>query len=188
MFVGRGKRGGRARSNGERNEQKKTSSEGSAKTVSKAKSTAGMNRPSKSANLQCRGCLLWFRFDMMAVASSLCLACKNKVDNIWRIAKAQGKLDWINKIRSNDVQLQQVLVEYTRRGTDGRSTPRAVTMHFLETVVMTSRRLALPFLGLRFWALVFCPPPFWASPSWALFRFYGPPFFGPPRVGPFQIL
>ena len=114
----------------------------------------------------------------MAQANSLCLGCKNKTDNIFRIAKAQNKLEWFNTIRSNDVQLQQVLTEYMRRKNVSGPTRRKITMQYLETVVMTSRRLAPSFLGLPFWALVFCTPLFLGLPELGPFRFHKNPDLG----------
>ena len=75
---------------------------------------------------------------MMARANALCQGCKNKIDNLSRNAKAQGKGDWFGKVRSNDVQTQQMLAEYTRRAALGTTEARNITMQYLETVILSA--------------------------------------------------
>lgn len=48
----------------------------------------------------------------MAVGVPMDFGCKNKLDNLYRISKSQGKLEWLKEVRSNDIKLQQVLVGY----------------------------------------------------------------------------
>jgi hypothetical protein len=101
----------------------------------------GAAKPSKKHRRQCRGRQLWFGDEDMALAQNFDHGCKNKLDNIQRIAKAQGQMDWYRDVRSNDVKLQQVLVEYTSRVTSDprkNSVSRGVTMSYLEAVVCST--------------------------------------------------
>ena len=45
----------------------------------------------------------------MALGVEMDHACKNRVDNIQRIASSQGALEWWRDVRGNDVKLQLVL-------------------------------------------------------------------------------
>ena len=101
----------------------------------------GALKPSKKHRRQCRGCQLWFGEEDMALAQNFDHGCKNKLDNIQRIAKAQGHMEWYRDVRSNDVKLQQVLVEYTSRVTSNprrKAISRGVTMSYLEAVVCST--------------------------------------------------
>ena len=105
----------------------------------KKSKAAGLTKSSKKCNRQCRGCGLWFEEWAMATGQSLDHGCKNKIDNIQRIAKSQGRLQWYNEVRSNDVKLQQVLLEYTSRvSACGNRQPRSLTMQYLEAVVAST--------------------------------------------------
>lgn len=97
----------------------------------------GMKKPSNKFKCQCRGCSLWF--EQLASGTSFDHACKNKMDNISRIAKAQGKLDWYHQVRGNDIKLQQVLVEYSLRVSNSKQRqPRGITMQYMEQVVAST--------------------------------------------------
>ena len=101
----------------------------------------GAAKPSKKNRRQCRGCQLWFCDEDMALGQNFDHSCKNKLDNIQRIAKAQGQMDWYRDVRSNDVKLQQVMVEYTNRvacNPRKHSISRGVTMSYLESVVCST--------------------------------------------------
>ena len=70
----------------------------------------GQKKPNKKYRRQCRGCCLWFEDWAMATAYNLDHGCKNKVDNIYRNAKAQGKTRLVSDMRANDIKLQQAPV------------------------------------------------------------------------------
>ena len=91
-----------------------------AKAKPKTAYAIGLKKPTKLNSLQCRVCVLWFVVDDMALGATMDHSCKNKVDNIGRIAKSQVKIDWYKEVRANDIQLQQVVIEYkTRLGGEG---------------------------------------------------------------------
>eukprot|EP00971_Amphidinium_carterae_P334534 6469872-Amphidinium_carterae.1 len=99
-------------------------------------------KPSKKYSRQCRGCGLWHEPQDMSLAPTLCHKCKNKVDSLQRIAASQNQQAWWSEVRSNDVQLQQVLCEYSKRVVDtksgGKRVARHVTFTFLEQAVASS--------------------------------------------------
>lgn len=107
----------------------------------KVQQRIGIPKPSRRTPRQCRGCQLWFAEEDMAIGQNFDHGCKNKLDNIQRISKAQGRTDWYKEVRSNDVKLQQVLVEYSSRVSSNpkrNSLPRSTTMNYLESVVCST--------------------------------------------------
>ena len=104
---------------------------------------SGQKKPSKKFSRQCKVCQLWHEPVSMATSRLFCHFCKNRVDNISRIARAQGKEQWWTQIRSNDVQLQQVVNSYQQRVGDitangGKKGSRAATMTYLESCVAST--------------------------------------------------
>eukprot|EP00959_Pyramimonas_sp_CCMP1952_P358732 7511427-Pyramimonas_sp.AAC.1 len=97
----------------------------------------GQRKPSKKFSRQCRGCNLWWEPDKMATGSSFDHACKNRVDNVRKIAKSQNKMAWFHEVHANDVKLQQVLSEYGNRAATPRQ-PRKITLQVLESVTATT--------------------------------------------------
>eukprot|EP00959_Pyramimonas_sp_CCMP1952_P004989 104620-Pyramimonas_sp.AAC.1 len=75
---------------------------------------------------------------MMNVGCPYDHACKNRMDNIAKIAKSQGKQAWWNEVKQNDVKLQQVIVEYQQRTSMNRRSPRSLTLQYMETVVAST--------------------------------------------------
>ena len=57
-----------------------------------------------------------------------------KLDNIYKIAKSQGRLEWYKEMRGSDVSLQMCIAEYTNRTHDRSTRTRAATFQALETV------------------------------------------------------
>lgn len=105
----------------------------------------GVPKPSKRTPRQCKGCQQWFAEEDMAIGQHFDHGCKNKLDNIQRISRAQGRLEWYKEVRSNDVKLQQVLVEYSSRVSNNpkrNSLPRSTTMNYLESVVCSTDVIA----------------------------------------------
>ena len=98
----------------------------------------GAKKPTKTNKYQCRVCLLWFSVDDIALGAHMDHACKNKVDNIGRISKSQGKTKWYQEVRGNDIKLQQVMIEYNSRLSEGRKIPRILMLTYLEVIVASS--------------------------------------------------
>ena len=101
-------------------------------------------KATKKNTRQCRGCTWWHQPTSMSTDVRLCHLCKNRVDNISRIAKSQQKSEWWRSVRSNDVQLSQILNEYTKRvgpstGIGGGRRPaRSATFQHLERVIAST--------------------------------------------------
>ena len=108
------------------------------KAKPKAQTIVGLKKPTKSNKYQCRVCLLWFTIEDIALGASMDHQCKNKVDNIGRIAKSQGKTEWYQGVRANDIKLQQVVIEYNSRLGEGTKVPRILMLTYLEVVVASS--------------------------------------------------
>ena len=108
--------------------------------VSKAGQAIGAKKPSKKQSKQCRGCTLWYALEDIVAGASLCHKCRNKLDNIGRIARSQGRESWYKEVRANDVKLAQVVAEYTQlvSSQESKRVPKTVWLQTLEQVVSTS--------------------------------------------------
>ena len=61
---------------------------------------------------QCRGCRGYFDSSGMALNQNFCHQDKASLDNIWKLAKRQGKLDWFANAKADDTKVQQLLASY----------------------------------------------------------------------------
>ena len=101
-----------------------------------AERPVGLKKYSKKTPRQYRGCTMWFAPADMATNMALCWSDKYKLDNIYRIARSQGRMEWYKEMRGSDVSLQMCLAEYSNRTVQsGSQRPtRAMTFQALESV------------------------------------------------------
>ena len=107
----------------------------------KAERQPGVKKFNKAHPRQCRGCSLWFGQSDMASGSNFDVACKYRVDCIYKIARSQGQMEWYKGVMANDVKLQMVLAEYGARvGDDGKKKlqRRSMTFAMLERTAAKS--------------------------------------------------
>ena len=129
---------------------KKGKKDGAPLTKAGLAQQTGSKKAKKKNCKQCVACSLWHDPMAMATGSRYCHACKNKIDNLSRIAASQSKQEWWKQVRGNDLLLGQVLCEYTKRVSAcvaaGRRQSRSATFSQIEAVV-TSTALVVESVG-----------------------------------------
>eukprot|EP00435_Cladocopium_sp_Y103_P041584 s774_g11.t1 len=80
----------------------------------------GAKKYSKQFSRKCRGCHLWFQPSGMGNKSAFCIRDSYKMDQLQRMAKAQGKTDLMKEIRTDEQKCKKVLQKYAElTGDDG---------------------------------------------------------------------
>ena len=97
-------------------------------------------RPSMSARLAKQLVPRTGVYPLVCLGRHCCSKCRNKLDNIGRIARSQGREGWYKEVRANDVKLAQVVAEYTQlvSSQESKRVPKTVWLQTLEQVVSTS--------------------------------------------------
>lgn len=89
------------------------------------KSLAGQKKASKLYSKRCKGCHLYFQPQGMGTNSPYCLKDKHKMDQLTRMAKSQGKSEWLRDIKSDEDKCFKVLKAYAEAtGNDGAGSKR----------------------------------------------------------------
>ena len=72
----------------------------------------GVRKATKSHTRKCKNCLLYFRPEHMGAKSPYCVRDKNRIDNLAKLAKQQGKAEWFKEIRCDSKKLAMVVKTY----------------------------------------------------------------------------
>ena len=109
------------------------------KLLSTSKDLIGVKKFGRGYTRQCKGCQLWFKPEGMASKSSCCSKDKNKLDNLSRLAKAQGKAKWLSEARRDEDKISKILKKYSEMsgdaGTPGGKKQARWARCFLKMVV-----------------------------------------------------
>jgi hypothetical protein len=83
------------------------------RSTAQQRDLAGVKKPGKGYTRSCKGCQLWFKPEGMGSKSSFCIKDKNKLDNLARLAKAQGKAKWLCDARKDEAKIGKILKKYS---------------------------------------------------------------------------
>ena len=135
------RKGGRGGGGGKRGQKQANN------TPNKLKGTLGKEKITKATQRQCWGCKNFFGPEGMALAMNFCHVDSSALDNIRYVSTKQGKLEWYQRMKTDDSKLEAVLKEYHKRfpdtmaeggGPKRKKTLATVTFHMLECVICST--------------------------------------------------
>ena len=100
----------------------------------------GQKKASKTNSRYCKGDGLYYSPEDMAPKSAFCFRCKCCMDVLTKLAKSEGRPEWISEIKSNEKVLQNVIRKYKDQTGDGIARKRNFKGSLMSTLQETAAK------------------------------------------------
>jgi hypothetical protein len=100
----------------------------------------GQKKASKTNSRYCKGDGFYYSPEDMAPKSAFCFRCKYCMDVLTKLAKSEGRPEWISEIKSNEKVLQNVIRKYKEQTGDGIARKRNFKGSLMSTLQETAAK------------------------------------------------